>query len=178
VSDDTAPDTSPTGEPAICAAARSLIGLTEDDAAYAAIVDPVGPYAEEVRVAHSVSSCMLVAAWLLGWREQFVADTIQNTLRSLWGGSTGRVPDVDDFCGPGAQIWWRASASSPEHVDAAVLAVQRSSLVKVMLTVVAGGQRNAAGKRCIAQLTREVYWDGRAWTDATNGRCVLGVHDP
>ena len=144
---DDAPDTSPTGEPPICAAARALVGLTEDDDAYRAIVDPAGAPSEEALVAHDVSSCMLVAAWLLGWRGRFVPDTIQVTLARLWGSGL-RLPDVDNLLGPGAQVWWAANPASGavEHVDGCVVAVERHTLYAVSLTVVAGGQRDAAGR--------------------------------
>lgn len=172
---DAAPDTAPTGEPPICAAARALIGLTEDTDAYRAIVDPAGPYAEEVAVAHAVSSCMLVAAWLRGWRGRFVAATIQNTLRQICGG-TGRVPDEDNFASVGDGVWWEASATADEHVDAAIVAVTRRALDVVTFDAVAGGQR-VGGRRGIALVTRTAVFGGIFWTDQADGRRVRGVLD-
>jgi hypothetical protein len=159
------------------ALALSLVNLTEDDDAYRAIVDPFGTPSEEAAVAHDASSCMLVAAWLDGWRGRFVPDTIQNTLRAMWHG-TGRIPDVDNFCEEGSALWWAASATAEEHVDACVVNVVRHELAYVTLTVVAGGQR-LAGKRAILQLDRRVAWDDRyaAWVDQANGRHIRGVLD-
>jgi hypothetical protein len=186
---DTAPDTSPTGEPAICVRARGAISC-EDDDTYRKVVDPAGPYAEEIQVAHAVSSCMCFAAWLIGWDGRFVADTIQNVLRRMWGG-TGRKPDADNVVSLGAQVWWAASATAPEHVDGCVVGVERTSEYVVTLTVIAGGQRvtqqdidqrvfpqSALGKRCIKKLLRSVVWtDGVGWVDQGDNRHILGVHD-
>lgn len=193
MSDTIPPDTQPTGEPAICVAARALIGLTEDDDAYRAIVDPLGSDNERIEVADEVSSCMLVAAWLLGWRGRFVPDTIQTTLRQLWG-STGRVPDEDDCVSLGGQVWWSAAGSEPEHVDACVIGVERTALSWLTLTVVAGGQRVTAndveagvfpasklGKRCIKQVRRNLTSTfgepSNGWIDTGTQRRMLGVHD-
>ena len=188
---DDAPDTSPTGEPPICAAARASISC-EGDATYDGIVDPAGPYAEQIQVAHAVSSCMLFAAWLLGWRGHFVGDTIQRTLAGLWGYRGPRIPDVDNAFGIGAQVWWQANPATgaEEHVDGCVVAVERHTLYAMTATVVAGGQRvteadvdagafpaSVLGKRCIKQLARMVVWQNSAWTDAGNGRRVRSVLD-
>jgi hypothetical protein len=164
------------------AAALAIADLTEDDGAYRQIVDPAGTPSEEALVAHDASSCMLVAAWLRGWRGRFVPDTIQTILRGMCGG-TGRVPDVDNFVDAGAGAWWAAAPGHDEHVDACVIAVERTSLYAVALTVVAGGQRTTvtdrppAGRRCISKLIREVVWDGSGWVDQGTGRRVLGVLD-
>jgi hypothetical protein len=173
---DNAPDTTP----AIVLAALSAENLCEDDDAYRAIVDPAGPYAEEIEVAHEASSCMLFAAWLHGWRGHFVASTIQNTLRQICGG-TGRLPDVDAFCEPGDGLWWAENPNSgaEEHVDGVVVEVIRHQLTLMTLTVIAGGQRNAAGKRCIKRLSRVVAWQGLFWVDqGLGGRRVRGVLSP
>jgi hypothetical protein len=183
---DAIPDTSPTGgagvrpqTPPIVAAALACENLTEDDDGYRAIVDPAGPYAEEIAVAHAVSSCMLFAAWLRGWRGHFVGDTIQNTLRTICGG-TGRLPDNDNFVEVGAGIWWAENPNSgaDEHVDGVVVDVARHSLSLMTLTVIAGGQRNAAGRRCIKRVSRVVAWQGLFWVDqGLGGRRVRGVLD-
>lgn len=183
------PDTLRPEQQAAVDAALALVGLTEDDDAYRAIVDPAGPFAEEVSVAHGVSSCMLVAAWLRGWRGRFVASTIQDTLRQLCGG-TGRVPDADNFCGVGDGLWWAQTGAAPEHVDACVVAIERASVGLVTMVVVAGGRRVTQadvdggafaaaqlGKRCIEQVARAVRWSGSAWVDLDDGRHVRGVLD-
>ena len=187
--DDDAPDALPAELP-ICAAARASISC-EGDATYDAIVDPAGPYAEQLQVAHAVSSCMLFAAWLLGWRGHFVGDTIQVTLARLWGDAR-RIPDVDNAIDVGAQVWWSANPAtgSEEHVDGCVVAVERHTLYAMTVTVVAGGQRvteadvdagafpaSVLGKRCIKQLARMVVWQNSAWTDAGNGRRVRSALD-
>ena len=173
---DRATDTQPTGQLPMVTEALALVGLTEDDDAYRAIVDPAGPYAEEVEVAHDASSCLLVTAWLrYGWRGRFVADTIQTTLAHLAGG-TGRVPDEFNFCSLGDGLWWAGSSTAPEHADACVVGIERHSLYAVRLAVVAGGQR-IKGKRGIAQIDREVTWDGSGWVDSGNGRRMRGVLD-
>ena len=185
---DDAPDTSPTGEPPICAAARASISC-EGDATYDGIVDPAGPYAEQIQVAHAVSSCMLFAAWLLGWRGHFIGDTIQVTLARLWG-ERARIPDVDDFPGVGAQVWWQANPATgaDEHVDGCIVAIERHTLYHVSITVIAGGQRGTAadpdsftasqiGRRCITRRTREMTWDGGGWRDDASERRVRSVLD-
>ena len=176
---DESPDTEPVPLLPIVALALSCEGLCEDDDAYLKIVDPAGPYAEEIEVAHEASSCMLFRAWLKGWRGQFKADTIQNTLRQIEGG-TGRVPDADSFCEVGAGLWWEANLAThaDEHVDGVVLEVVRHQLELVTLVAIAGGQRNDKGRRCIKRLTRVVAWDGVSWRDQGAGaRKVRGVLD-
>ncbi len=176
---DPAPATQPTGASPIVALALSCEGLCEDDDGYRAIVDPAGPYAEEIAVAHAVSSCMLFAAYLRGWRGHFVSDTIQRTLAGICGG-TGRAPDVDNFCDVGAGLWWEANSNSgaEEHVDGVVIEVVRHQLELATIVVITGGQHNAANRRCVKRLSRVVAWGGLAWTDqGAGGRRVRGVLD-
>lgn len=174
---DDAPNTSPTGEPAICAAARALVGLTAPSQEYADAIAP-GETPERQAEMMRESGCALL------WRAQngggppyrdgqAFADLWRLAGGAPWapGGRVrvahhGELPELGD-----AIVYDRSpDGAHVQHVDYCYLGAGR---------VVAGGQRTGAGLETIALVTRALTWTGGRLVDLHTGRPVMAlIADP
>lgn len=96
---------------------------------------------------------------------------------SPWApGGACRLATLEAPPQPGDGIVWGPSGNAVAHVDACVERVDgaRSNLV---LTVIAGGQRDEHGNETVKRLKRQVRWRGGYWIDAATGRAILSVLD-
>ena len=171
-------------------AAQRLVGLTQDDGAYQHLVAPGDTDAQAELVARTTSGCMLVRAGLeeavlaVPVRAAFVPGTIPHILEARAGGSpwapggAWRIPTREAPPQVGDGLWYGQAGAMVEHVDACVLSVTPDDDgAAVDLQVVAGGQRDGAGRELVAELSRRLRWSGQRWIDLHTGRPVVGVLD-
>jgi hypothetical protein len=167
-------------------AALALVGLTEPSPELGALVDPAGDPSHQGQI-ERLSLCMLTARglWL---RVLDIPDDISRadqpyrpgTIPAILGailGNAARTPTIDTPPQAGDGLWWVANGPHVEHVDACVASVGEPVDASVFLYVVAGGQRDATGHETIAQLTRTIQWDGRAWVCQATGRHLRWILD-
>src|SRR6185312_4103905 len=154
---------------AFVSAAQGLVGLTEPSPELGALVDPGGDPAHQCAVERE-SLCELTARGL--W------------LRILDAAGAARVPTLDAPPASGDALWWAANGSHVEHVDACVVMVATGGRYptteradELLLSVVAGGQRDGAGHETITMLARTLHWDGSAWVCQATGRRLRWVLD-
>jgi hypothetical protein len=183
VSDDAAPDTTPTGTPPVVTAALALVGLAYPDQRYLDAIAP-GETPERQAVMGRESSCGLVWISLNGGVApyhdgQAFADVWRLAGGAPWApGGRVRRPSVDDspvIC-RGDAIFYNASQGGqyPAHIDAAVTSTEDcGGYIKIM--AVAGGQRDSSGNECIKLMQRSLHWIGGRLVDPATGREVGAI---
>jgi hypothetical protein len=173
------PDTSPTGEPAVCAAARALVGLTAPSQAYAEAIAP-GETMERQTAMMAMSGCALLWRAKNGGEAPYVNGQAFADMWRLAGGApwdrqaTGsrvRVPVPGELPAPGDAVVYDRSPNGafPQHVDYCWLGAGRA---------VAGGQRTGAGLETIAIVTRALTWVGGKLVDLHTERPVMALIAP
>src|SRR6185312_6308928 len=180
---------------AFVSAAQGLVGLTEPSPELGALVDPGGDPAHQSAVERE-SLCELTARglWL---RVLDIPDDVSHADRAYVNGSipailrsildaagAARVPTLDAPPASGDALWWAANGSHVEYVDACVVMVATGGRYptteradELLLSVVAGGQRDGAGHETITMLARTLHWDGSAWVCQATGRRLRWVLD-
>lgn len=174
--------------------ALELRGLTEPDPALGALVDPSGDPAHQGQI-ERLSLCMLTYRGLLlrvldvpvdlsHADRPYVPGSIPAILVAILGGAE-RVPTIDTPPQAGDGLWYEAAAGYPEHVDTCVVEIEDARreheaddyATEIFLSVIAGGQRDAAKHETIALLARDLRWDGSAWVCQATKRRVRWVLD-
>ena len=173
----------------VLAAAQAAVGLTGDD--YRALVAAPELEAGDVVRANEIatmSGCertwRAIVDTALGIPGQLytTGDGFGDLYRVAGGspwkpGGAVRLARLDSQPQVGDAIIYGASASAVAHVDACVVAAELRGTV-LLVSVIAGGQRDAAGGETVKLLTRTLRWQRTHWEDVANGRPVLAVCDP
>lgn len=174
---------------ALISAARDLVGLTEPSDDLGALVDPAGDPAHRAQI-ERLSLCMLV--WRgLAMKVFDISPALAETDRPYAPGSIPRILASILASAPGSRrpatleappqlgdaLWYGAAGPHPEHVDACILEAEGDSEGALVLSVVAGGQRDAAGHETVARLDRTLHWQGGRWVCQDTGRPVVAVVD-
>ena len=168
------PDTVPASEPAICCAARALVGLAYPSQAYLDAIAP-GETPERQLEMGRESGCALLWRARNGGQAPYIDGQAFADMWRLAGGSPwapgGRVrlPGAALLLAPGDAIVYDRGPGGPQHVDVCWLGNGQA---------VAGGQRDAAGNECVAIVERSLVLLGGRYVDRHTGRPIMAIIAP
>lgn len=190
------PDPAPLLSPAraaVVAYAESTVGWTAPDPRYLQLVAPAETRAGDVHAAIAValaSDCILVrmgleeAVYQVPDRARYVFGSAGTLIMHRDAKAGVYVPNPTSLT-PGDGLHWAANGTAwPEHFET-VVGVSRAGRVSAQATgedafvleVVAGGERDAAGRETVSLLSRGVVRRAGWWVDAHNGRKLAAKVD-
>jgi hypothetical protein len=173
---------------AVVVVARACVGWTRPDPRLGALVAPTDTPERQIAI-EAESLCMLTA---LGIEEAALeverepgpyrnGSAPQQLERRAGGtpwhpGGAIRVPTLAEPPDYGDAVWYGPGPGGPEHVEHVVEASEVVGGV-VVLTCVAGGERDAAGAETVKLVRRLLTWRGTRWLDLATGRPAEAVID-
>lgn len=167
--------------------AQSIVGLSAPSDEYLDLIAH-GETPERALEMGTMSGCALVWLGLMGRvfvlpeRAPYVTGRAFDDVYKVAGGSPWafggacRKATVETPPGPGDGMVWGHHGAAVDHVDACVVDATADG-DDWLLSVVAGGQRDAYGDESVKLLARTIRWSGGAWVDRSNGRPILAVLD-
>jgi len=166
--------------------ARSKVGLKAPNPDYLSLVAPGDAPARQLEIAKA-SDCGLVllgieeGVFVIPPRGEYKDGSAFELAYTRAGGNpwvpggafvlpTGVIVPAD-----GDGVVYGNAGSSPAHMETVL--TSRLSGLRLMLTCVAGGERDSDGNESVVIMTRNFSWGGVHWIDLATSRPIIGIID-